>query len=138
MNKRKAIPDRLNLNVMDALQGVKTNPMVAPTREATAPITLPESIVKKPIEAQPKSAMDFLQSTSGMKTKVNLYLDTGLKRRIEQTQIDLRRIAPPDQAGQINYSMIVETALALVFDEFERTGEASSLSRQTLAQLRSK
>jgi hypothetical protein len=139
MSKRKAVPDRLNMNVMDALQGVRTNPM---GRQGTAPP------VKDAPNAQPNAASATVAArpklaqqpaiTNGTKMKVNLYLDSELKRRIEQTQIDLRRIAPPDQAGQINYSLIVETALALVFDEFERFGEASALSRGTIAQLKSK
>lgn len=70
------------------------------------------------------------------KTKVNLYLDSEIKRRTEQAQIDLRRIIEPDKAGQINYSLIVETALEIVFEEFDRKAQASALCQKIMSRLK--
>lgn len=87
----------------------------------------------------PLADTPFEQSGNGSsKTKVNLYLGMGIKRSTEKIQLDLREIAPPESAGQINYSLIVETALEIVFDEFDRVREASRLNREITKKLNTK
>lgn len=61
--------------------------------------------------------------------KVNLYLETQIKRRIEQAQIDLRRLAPSARAGAINYSLIVAAALEIMLDEMDGAGAQSRLAQ---------
>lgn len=134
MSKRKSLPDQLN--VMDALQGITTKPLQKPdikrseTREQGG-----QQIRPRTRETLTKTS-DAPLSTS--KSKINLYVTKGAKRRIEQAQVGLRNLAPEGLDGQINYSLIVETAVHLALEEFERDGENSLLCQEIMAHLRRK
>lgn len=156
MAGRKPIPDNLNKtgDVMDLLQGVKTKPLQeqptqkeeessfvppAPPKEEETSLPTPATKINASdrVAAQPRTAPKPALKASE-KIKVNLYLDEDIKTRTEQTQIDLRKIAPARVARQVNQSLIVETALKIVFDEFDRIGEASQLSQEIMKQLENK
>ena len=150
---RKKLPDNLNKSsILDALQKIEIKPVEMtspdktttteqadnfPTKEETDenlfkrnPTPLSESTVikTKSISVAPQKN----------KTKVNFYLTSTVKRRIEKVQTALREIVPADDAGQVNYSMIVEAALNIVINDFERTREESLLSREIFNQLQNK
>lgn len=144
MAGRKPIPDQFNKNddVMAALQGVKTKPLTPDVdKQETPVIEPPEAKAVPPASAKAEvieREMERKAASNVKKTKVNLYLDAEIKRRIEQAQLDLRKIADPDKAGQINYSLIVETALEIVFDEFDRRAQVSALSQEIMKRLQTK
>lgn len=150
MSQRKPMPDNLNklqLSVMDALQGVKTKPL-GNTEGILQPLAL-EPDDNNIEQSEPRNETPTAAETSNtklglvsenaeektIKLKVNLYLNSMIKRRTEKAQDALRDLAPPELTGQINYSMIVETALKIVLDEFDRTGRESQLSREVMRQL---
>ena len=149
MSQRRTMPDNLNkptINVMDALQGVQTKPMGS--HQAETPNGAPASTDVHHDQFQESNSavnMNDLHQSSGsvsesaadkaIKVKVNLYMNSMIKRRTEKAQDALRDIAPPELTGQVNYSLIVETALKIVLDEFDRQRGESQLSREVMKQL---
>lgn len=96
-----------------------------------------EAVREKDLYSREDETFQQSENTSP-KTKVNLYLNTEIKRRTERAQLELRREAVPQFAGQINYSLIVETALEIVFDEFDRIRKASRLNQEITKKINNK
>lgn len=161
MSERKPLPDKINKggNILDQLQRIETksleqmseaeiiavekeeNSPSASQTEKAAPAQSQTTAASEPVITVPQIISKATTKPTGIaatKTKVNLYLEAEIKRRTEQAQIDLRRIAPQQSAGQINYSLIVETALQIVFDELDRIGEASQLSKEVMNKLKTR
>lgn len=159
MGERKPLPDKINkgVSILDQLQRIETKTLEQKSDgenisiekeenlhgEALAEETSAESpttAAREHNKSVPRSGSEATNKSSSTapKTKVNLYLEAEIKRRTEQAQIDLRRIAPQQSAGQVNYSLIVETALQIVFDELDRIGEASQLSKEIMKKLKTK
>ena len=134
MTKRRPLPDPLN--VMDALQGVQTKPMKL--GELSEGISEEGRRVFAPAPAAKLEERKTTPASSAAKSKINLYMSKVVKRRIEQAQVGLRNLAPEGLDGQINYSLIVETAVNLALEDFERSGEDSLMCREIMAQLRRK
>lgn len=148
---RKPIPDKLNTGgILDKLQRIETKPLGQESsageekddaEQSTASqddVQEETSETAKQKAASPVRNVSSKTESKAAKTKVNLYLDAKIKRRTEQAQIDLRNIVPANLAGQVNYSLIVETALQIVFDEFDRIGEHSALAQEIRQQVQNK
>ena len=153
---RRKLPDNLNRgNLLGELKQIKTVPLEDDTekqadKEEKTPFSLRENAAgDKSAPEVPPPPPSIAEKISGAvrlnappvksaKVKVNVYLSPATKRRTERVQMDLRDIVPTELAGQINYSVIVDTALQIVFDEFEKTRNASALSREIINQLNNK
>ncbi len=135
---RKPLKDKINTkprNFLDELQKIDTKPVEMKNSSASEASESESEETSSSADAQSEETLPKIKSA---KMKVNLYIETAIKRRTEKIQNELREMAPQDSASRINYSMIVETALQIVFEDFNRTREKSRLYEEITKQLRNK
>ena len=135
---RKPLEAKLNTkprNFLDELQKIDTKPVEMKNSSASKASEGESEEISYSADAQSEDTLPKIKSA---KMKVNLYIETVIKRRTEKIQNELREMAPQDSASRINYSMIVETALQIVFEDFNRTREKSRLYEEITKQLRNK
>lgn len=132
--KRRETPD-----ILGSLLGGDPEPReTTPSRPAEKPeghnAGIPVSHkAKKPVKKTtplPPPAPVKEEEAPGDKAKATYYLSTEILESIEEAWIQLRRMAPKDERGQISKSLIVELAVQIALDELKSKGEKSLLARK--------
>ena len=86
---------------------------------------------KKTTPPAPPPAPAKEEETSEDKAKATYYLSTEILEALEDGWIQLRRLAPKDERGQISKSLIVELALQVALEELKSKGSQSLLAKKT-------
>ena len=121
MAHRKPTP-----NIMGELLGEKTEP--APNKNK-----LSNQQAGKTVKQQNNIPVQQ-QTGTGKAVKATYYFSPGTIEAIDEAWMKLRRLAGVNRRSSISKSLIVEKAVAMALQEFERKGEKSQLASMTVSQ----